>query len=69
MQSKQEPDRSPGVQRCPACGREFICGMAAGDQHCWCADLPPVSVPATAPAGCHCPDCLRKMPGKTACSS
>ena len=43
---------------CPRCGNTFVCGMAAGLDKCWCAELPPI-VPPDPGAGCLCPGCLR----------
>ena len=58
--------RSPGTKTCPHCGVAFVCGMAAGEKHCWCADLPPLlPVPLDGTTGCLCPACLQvltKMP-------
>ncbi|MEW6293025.1 MAG: cysteine-rich CWC family protein [Pseudomonadota bacterium] len=62
MKSRQEPARSEpsvaGVRRCPACGSRFVCGMAAGQSPCWCADLPPITIDPQA-GGCFCPACLK----------
>lgn len=47
-------------KKCPACGAEFSCGPQAGENHCWCDNLPPLE-PSSAPgAECLCPACLRK---------
>jgi hypothetical protein len=53
--------RRPGEQACAKCGATFVCGMSAGVEHCWCADLPPLMPLADTAAGCYCPDCLRVM--------
>ena len=45
---------------CPVCGRRFVCGMAAGAQVCWCAQLPALPGPPDPALGCLCPDCLRE---------
>jgi hypothetical protein len=50
-----------GGQICANCGAAFVCGMAAGNERCWCADLPPLMPVPDTPAGCYCPDCLRGM--------
>lgn len=52
-------------ERCARCGATFECGMKAGVEHCWCADLPAVTIDA-ALAGCLCPRCLRAAAGKPA---
>lgn len=64
----EEETGKKGQRRCPLCGCVFVCGMEAGQTKCWCAELPPFRIPDAAPAGCYCPDCLRKMPVKTAFS-
>lgn len=54
--------RPPGEKTCPRCRGGFVCGMAAGEQMCWCAELPPVlPVPLDMQTGCLCPDCLRAL--------
>jgi hypothetical protein len=53
--------RRPGELACGKCGSAFVCGMAAGAEHCWCADLPPLMPLADTAAGCYCPACLRVM--------
>ena len=45
-------------EACARCGATFECGMKAGVEHCWCADLPPIA-PSAAFANCLCPRCLR----------
>ncbi|MDO9243097.1 MAG: cysteine-rich CWC family protein [Rhodocyclaceae bacterium] len=45
---------------CPRCRARFVCGMAAGHEKCWCADLPPLSIDPAVP-GCFCPDCLQAL--------
>ena len=45
-------------EACARCGATFECGMKAGVEHCWCADLPPIA-PSTAFTSCLCPRCLR----------
>jgi uncharacterized protein (TIGR00290 family) len=47
---------------CARCGAAFECGMEAGVERCWCADLPPVPIDASL-AGCLCPRCLRAHGG------
>jgi uncharacterized protein (TIGR00290 family) len=47
---------------CARCGATFECGMKAGVERCWCADVPQVPIdPAL--AGCLCPRCLRALAG------
>jgi ribosomal protein L34E len=41
--------------KCAQCGAAMTCQPEGG---CWCAELPPVPIPADA-KGCLCPDCLR----------
>ncbi|MGW8269063.1 MAG: cysteine-rich CWC family protein [Burkholderiales bacterium] len=49
-----QPDSPP---RCARCGQYFECGMLAGAERCWCAELPPLDpVPGET---CLCPACLR----------
>ena len=45
-------------EACARCGATFECGMKAGVEHCWCADLPPIA-PSAAFVNCLCPRCLR----------
>lgn len=45
-------------EACERCGATFECGMKAGVEHCWCADLPPIA-PSAAFTSCLCPRCLR----------
>jgi len=45
---------------CARCGATFECGMKAGVERCWCADLPPIA-PDVALAGCLCPRCLKEL--------
>jgi hypothetical protein len=52
-------DRRKGARTCPQCGTAFVCGMAAGEQKCWCADLPPLPIDPSLSA-CLCPTCLKK---------
>ncbi|MBU0752503.1 MAG: cysteine-rich CWC family protein [Gammaproteobacteria bacterium] len=51
----------PGRGACPRCGREFVCGMRAGETTCWCAELPVAVLPDSAGTGCYCPDCLKAI--------
>ena len=45
---------------CARCGAIFECGMSAGVERCWCADLAPIT-PDSALAGCLCPRCLKEL--------
>jgi hypothetical protein len=47
-------------QACARCGATFECGMKAGVERCWCAELPPIA-PDAALAGCFCPRCLKAL--------
>jgi hypothetical protein len=46
---------------CPRCGEPFTCGLAVGDAHCWCFDVPHKAVlgKKLARTGCICPKCLQ----------
>lgn len=55
----------PSGDACARCGATFECGMKAGVEHCWCADLPTAPIdPAL--AGCLCPHCLQDLIGARA---
>jgi hypothetical protein len=45
---------------CPKCGSEFICGITAGDESCWCFSLPKVT-PISGQGVCFCPACLKEL--------
>jgi Cysteine-rich CWC len=47
-------------QACSACGARFECGMQAGKEKCWCAELPAVMPMSDVAGGCYCPACLRE---------
>ena len=51
-----DPGTDPGARTCPACGRRFICGIAAGERKCWCMTLPLVAEPTG--EACLCRECL-----------
>lgn len=63
-------NKSP--KACPRCGEGFTCGMAAGEQSCWCAELPNViSLDGILFPGddvkyedCLCPNCLQELIGQ-----
>jgi len=61
MGDEHGPLQSSGRRACPVCGAAFTCGILAGADRCWCADVQPVlPVPlAAAGAECLCPTCLR----------
>jgi len=47
------------MSQCIRCGAAFFCGIAAGENTCWCMDKPATfSVPEDEATGCYCPDCL-----------
>jgi hypothetical protein len=50
--------RRSETKPCPRCGAAFVCGIAAGESRCWCADLPAILPPNPA-ASCYCPACLK----------
>ena len=62
----QDETKEQGGTACPGCGRVFVCGMLAGQAHCWCAELPPLPVPRPQEAGCYCPECLRRLQAESA---
>jgi hypothetical protein len=45
------------TKQCPECGASFTCGAQAGNETCWCDDLPPLS-PVSPDRDCLCPQCL-----------
>ncbi|MFM8761120.1 MAG: cysteine-rich CWC family protein [Polynucleobacter victoriensis] len=58
------------VQTCPKCSTTFTCGVAQGQSHCWCMDLPTIpkeiisqeiSKTGGDPEGCLCPACLKAL--------
>jgi len=56
---------------CQRCGLGFRCGVVAGQDSCWCFDLPRVSKAAPAPKNlegksCYCPNCLNELTGRNA---
>jgi len=45
---------------CAACGTPFHCGFRAGENDCWCAQLPRlIPVPGETDTSCLCDTCLR----------
>ena len=47
-------------EACARCGAIFECGMKAGVEPCWCANLPALA-PNAAWSACLCPRCLREQ--------
>ncbi|MEK6257247.1 MAG: cysteine-rich CWC family protein [Planctomycetota bacterium] len=45
------------TSECPRCQSRFVCGVARGESHCWCMELPAV-MPVRCEAQCFCPACL-----------
>jgi hypothetical protein len=57
-----QPDKSRKAHACPACGSTVECGMANGDDTCWCSALPHVlPVANTGDARCYCRACLQAL--------
>jgi hypothetical protein len=51
----------PDADVCPRCGARFTCGMKAGEQRCWCAELPRLTANPELRKSCFCPDCLKEL--------
>jgi len=51
---------SAGGKICEACGRAFVCDIAAGKSQCWCFHLPAVMPVKDADGDCLCETCLKK---------
>ncbi len=49
----------PVVKTCPKCETTFECGIASGQETCWCFACPRV-LPVVENAGCLCPECLQR---------
>lgn len=49
-----------GEKICEACGRAFVCDIAAGKSLCWCFHLPAVMPVKDADGDCLCEECLKK---------
>jgi hypothetical protein len=47
------------LKTCPKCQAKFECGLAKGQETCWCFDCPRI-MPVVENAACLCPECLRK---------
>lgn len=66
-----EPGSRPGKpgalagETCSRCGATFECGMKAGAERCWCAELPPLA-PDPALGSCLCPRCLAEASARQA---
>jgi hypothetical protein len=46
---------------CPRCGSHFVCGMKAGTERCWCAELPPLTADPEPRKPCFCPACMKEL--------
>lgn len=46
------------AQACPACQGKFVCGIAQGQNHCWCMMLPAV-ISVSPDQSCLCEACLK----------
>jgi hypothetical protein len=56
-----EQNHANAPDKCPRCGAEFTCGLAAQQERCWCFDMPKVKLPRNQYGGkCLCPKCLRE---------
>lgn len=53
-----EPNQT-GLKTCPKCAAQFECGIANGQENCWCFDCPRI-LPVVENAECLCPQCLRQ---------
>ncbi len=51
---------------CPLCGARFRCGMASGQEVCWCMELPVACGLPETEGRCLCPDCLRRQINESA---
>ncbi len=53
-----------GWRTCPQCKSTFLCGIANGDDHCWCFNLPHVlsfdGAGTGSATGCLCPNCIQR---------
>ncbi|CAM3472475.1 cysteine-rich CWC family protein [Parendozoicomonas haliclonae] len=52
--------------QCPLCGEPVGCGITAGNDHCWCFEMPPSPPDMEKPEGldgqaCLCNSCLMKL--------
>lgn len=47
------------MSTCAQCGATFGCGDEAGEQSCWCGELPPL-MPMDESKPCLCPPCLKQ---------
>ncbi|MCB9450634.1 MAG: cysteine-rich CWC family protein [Anaerolineaceae bacterium] len=59
----QETTLSKEPLTCPRCGEPFTCGLAVGEAHCWCFDMPKKASigKEQAQQGCICPKCLQAL--------
>lgn len=60
---KQQKDESGVADACPACGGPVACGVANGEQACWCFALPHMLPMPTGgvEARCYCSACLKAL--------
>ncbi|HSR81570.1 MAG TPA: cysteine-rich CWC family protein [Hyphomicrobiaceae bacterium] len=49
------------VHACPSCGGAVECGMANGDETCWCFELPHALPVSGSDAQCFCKACLERL--------
>ena len=49
------------VHACPSCGGAVECGMANGDETCWCCELPHVLPVSGSDEQCYCKACLQGL--------
>ena len=55
----QQPGFSQAKQKaCSNCGASFTCGASAGNEACWCYDLPHIPPVTAKDEDCLCPRCL-----------
>jgi hypothetical protein len=55
---------SPREKICSRCHAVFTCGLAQGDERCWCERLPHVPLIADERTDCFCPQCLSEAIAK-----
>jgi ribosomal protein S27AE len=61
----QQPGFSEAKQKtCSNCGASFTCGVSAGNEACWCYELPHVSGVTAKDWNCLCPRCLTEAIAK-----
>ncbi|MCB2211892.1 cysteine-rich CWC family protein [bacterium] len=60
MNHARVPESPDGNTRCPECGAVFTCGIAAGEDRCWCMELPYLAGEMIGDGACLCPECLQR---------